>query len=163
MYKQFGFLVIILTIVFISGCAKKEPDFVGYIFAKDDNRTVIVGTTDQEPPLVLIKEGKNKLDIGSKVEVRYKEDAIDSTFPSQAPASLSEIDIPEPAKKILKYLFEDMFEKNGENYYPIILNVEEKPDEWVVTTKEFYSRREGDTFQKATYMISKTNLKITVS
>jgi hypothetical protein len=164
MYRQLAIAILIFsTLFFISGCLTKEPDFIGYIFTKDQDSTVIVGTKDKEPPDVLIKEGSIRLAIGSKVEVRYKDDAVFDTFPSNAPSSFSEIKVKKSEKTMLKLLFEDMYKKQGHNYYPVILNVKEKSNEWVVTTKEYYNKIEGESYKKATYLIAKDSNKITVT
>lgn len=141
---------------------ESEPDFIGYIFSKDNNSTVVVGTQDNEPPDVLITKG-NKLEVGSKVEVRNKEDGVADTFPHNAPSTLSEIKVSSEEKETLKLLLEDMYKKQGNNFYPVILKVEEKTNEWVIKTKEYYLKLEGETYKTATYSISKADSNITVT
>ncbi|SDW22625.1 hypothetical protein [Paenibacillus sp. CF384] len=157
-------IIILSTILVLNGCAnKKEPDFIGYIFTKGNNKTVVVGTKDKQPPDVIIKKGESKLEVGTKVEVRYKEDGVSDVFPSNAPVTLSEVKVTNEEKEMLKHLFEDMYNKNGQDYYPVILGIEEKTNEWVVTLKEYYFKIDGETYNDATFQISKNGFTITGS
>ncbi|MFB6366776.1 hypothetical protein ACFCP7_22460 [Paenibacillus elgii] len=139
--KNLLFVVLISSNLLLYGCSnEKKPDFIGYIFnvdKKNDN-TVVVGIReeDNQATNVLLKPGASTLEIGSKVEVYFTHEGVNSTFPLNAPAKLKEIKTPKTEKEIIGKLFRYLYEKHGNAYYPSIISITENETYWVIKVNE---------------------------
>jgi|GEM_PF-3455355 len=127
-------VVLISILTLLAGCGSKEPAFTGYIYSKDaqHDHTVVVGLSNGSNGFanVLIREEVSKLEVGSKVEVYYTDDAVNSTFPTNARARLIEVKTSEQEKEVLRALFEHIYDEYGQNVYPLLKGLEEQTDLW---------------------------------
>ena len=89
-----------LIMAVTAACSEREADFVGYIVSKDNEKITIVLSSDREPPFVLLRS-KSEYQVGSKVEVRFKEKVMDTMFPSTAEANISEVLVPAKCLELL--------------------------------------------------------------
>ncbi|PLT46697.1 hypothetical protein NYE40_15915 [Paenibacillus sp. FSL W8-1187] len=156
--KKLLFLLFVLALLLASGCSQREPDFIGYIYKydKENKKTVIVGANSEENPIVLMRKGITRLKIGTKVEVFYEDDGVNSSFPLQAPANLYEIAVPAAEQKAIERLFTFMHAKQERNFYPSILSIAEQESDWEVKVNEHAMNEEGsESFHKVLYKLDK--------
>ncbi|WP_373233421.1 hypothetical protein [Cohnella sp.] len=149
----------LLMVSVITACSKQEADLIGYIVNETNGRITIVESNDREPPFVLTSSNK-KYQVGSKVEVRFKDKVMDTMFPSTARAELDELLVSDNERKVIKKLLTLIAEQNGLNYYTAILNVKEQMGNWLVETKE-YDYNTGK-YSMFSYTVSNDNLDVTV-
>ncbi|QJC52678.1 hypothetical protein HGI30_14645 [Paenibacillus albicereus] len=158
--KKLVVLLFVLSLLLASSCSLREPDFIGYIYKydKENKQTVLVAANSEENPIVLLRKGITRLRIGTKVEVFYEEDAVNSSFPLRAPANLYEIDVPAADKKAIERLFTFMHVKHERNFYPSILSIAEQESLWEVTVGEYSMNAEGsDRFDTMLYKLDKSD------
>lgn len=139
--KNLLLVLLLSSNLLLHGCSnEKKPDFIGYIFNVDKKKdnTVVVGIKEEDKPAtnVLLKPGASALEIGSKVEVFFTHEGVNSTFPLNAPAKLKEIKTPKTEKEILGKLFRYLYEKHGNAYYPSIISIVENETYWVIKVNE---------------------------
>lgn len=139
----------------ISGCSSKEPDFIGYVYHKDkENKTTLVlGIAFDKRSTALIRSGVTSLEVGTKVEVYYQTQEMDSPFPPRAPARLVEIKSSPEETVMLQTLFAWMKE-NKATKYPAIGAITEG-DAWSIEVMDLRNEEFS-----ATFVVSKNLLSI---
>jgi hypothetical protein len=141
--------------LFLTGCSKKDPDFTGYVVNRTAKQITIVEITEKEPPNVLLHPG-SKLEIGTKVEVRFKEKVIPTMFPTTAPAEVKVIKENADVRTMLRHLLSHINEKQGPDSYTSVLSIQNQAESWIVNTKEY----DGIEFKPKSYRVRKKELKI---
>jgi hypothetical protein len=121
--KFFHLIVILVFFLFLTGCSKKDPDFTGYVVNRTAKQITIVEITEKEPPNVLLHPG-SKLEIGTKVEVRFKEKVIPTMFPTVAPAEVKVIKENANVNTMLEHLLSHINEKQGADSYTSVLSIQ---------------------------------------
>ncbi|HIW34492.1 MAG TPA: hypothetical protein IAA29_17085 [Candidatus Paenibacillus intestinavium] len=139
-----------------------KPDFVGYVYqvAEVTDQTIIIGEDKGDGMNVLISPGATSISVGSKVKVYYKVDSIKERFPTSEKARLLPAKQNKEEKKAIQTLFRHISTQYERNFYPEIVTITSKDQEWVIVVNELNMDDTDRHQQTHTYIIYKKDDQI---